>query len=683
MRDERHGFRACVFPLLEALGWQGDRGVLDEYLVSDDGPDDLEGFRNVMASVRYGGSVRKTRLDRLKATDLPCLFVSADGRPLVVVDARDGSAFGYDGTSGSYRTIPAAGARGSVATFGPLGDGADSILASRSDWLWAIAERFKSQFSASLWLSLILGCLSILYPILISTLYGQMGIKDNAEGLLALGIGAIVFLAADSGFRYLRSSILDFSSLRSGRIIGDEIFRRLLAFQASYTEPASTESQVRRIKDLRTVSDFIGGSALAALFDLPFVVIMIVWLVSVGGSVALVPALGLVAFIAASALAYAPMKKLQAAGSARRGERMDLAAAVVAGADDIAAAGMRDEWASRFERASSRSADASYRESCGVAAISAVSGLFVSAGGLATLYVGVSAVLSGRMTSSALVASMMLVWRVLGIARSTFSILGQIDTLNASVQQLKRFMALPQETGTGAFVVPARPPEGDLEFQDVSFRYGSEGYPALYAVTFRAAVGAVTELSGHLGSGRTTALKLALGLYRPQVGRVMIGPFNLRQSDPSQLRRALAYVPEVPAVLRTPLRAFVRGSSGTPDERIDRWAGDLGLIEALGEAGLDLDAVPPEDFERRHPDAARLAMICRACVKESRLYLFDEQRFARADLYEPIFAAALGRLAGTGAVVLAACRDRGAIGGDAAFRLDGGRIARVAGGTER
>ncbi len=674
-------YRACLFPLLEALGWQGDRDSLSEYLSNDASPADLDEFRNTMAALRFDSVSHQERLSELSAGDLPCLYIDVEGRPFCLLAQEGESLLCFDGNAGIYRLLEAEGS-GTIVSLNPLEDGADSILASRPDWLWLLLGRFKALFAASLGLSVILGSLSILYPILIALIFSQMGIQGNTGSLWMLGIGALLFLVADSGFRSLRSGLLGYASQRSGKILGDELFRRLVSFQLSFTEQASTEAQVRRIKDLRTVAAFIGGSALAAIFDLPFVVIMIIWLVSVGGSVALVPALGLLAFIITSLVAYPVMKRMQADASLRKSERMDQAASIVTCIEDIATSGMKSAWADKFAKASGKAASALYTESAGSAAIGSISGFFVSAGGLATLYVGVSAVLSGRMAASALVAAMMLVWRVLGVARSTFVILGQIDSLGASLRQLQRFMALPQEITTTPFTLPTRPPEGDLEFQDVSFRYGTEGYPALYTLSFKAKSGKVTVLAGRQGAGKTTVIKLTLGLYKPQVGRVMIGPFNIRQSDPSQLRRTIAYAPETPMMLRGSILNYIRGSSGQSIQKVSQLAQELGLLEALKEVGLPLEAEIPADFEDSWPDAARLTSICRACVKASTLYLFDEQEFRHPERYQVRFEQMLRKLANSGAVVLMLQTAPHAPWADEILELDGGKLVQARKGSK-
>jgi ATP-binding cassette subfamily C protein/ATP-binding cassette subfamily C protein LapB len=656
------------------LGWKGDLGALAEFLGSGSDIDGLTEFRNTMAALRFGSRADRLELDSADERLFPCLFVSSDDEPLCVFSRNENGYFAYDGLSGKFVVLHTPRGRGQLVSFSPLADDADSILASRSDWLRLVGARFKSHFATALGFSFALGAFSLLYPLFISSLYGQMSIRGNGAAVMKLGLGVGLFMLAESGFRYLRSSLLGYASLRSGKIIGEELFRRLLAFQSSFTESASIEAQVRRMKDLRNVADFIAGQALSAIFDLPFIVFMLVWLINVGGALAAVPVAALAVFLLASVIAYPLMKRIQSLSAASRTARMDAANTIIECAEDIVSTGMRDAWQRKFDLTSANAAAFSFSEVSAAAAVSVVSGFFVAAGGLATLYVGVLAVLAGALKPAALVAAMMLVWRVLGVARSTFIVLNQIDSLASSLRQLERFMVLPQETRPIAFTVPQSLPDGDLQFKDVSFRYGAEGYPALYSVSFVASAGSITVLSGRQGAGKTTVLKLALSLYRAQAGRVMIGPFNIQQMEPTVLRRAVAYAAEKPALLPGCLKNFFAGA----EESFAEAAARIGLEDALAAEGLSYDSEMQAIAARDSGDIERLAVLCRAFTRRASIYLFDEQLFRNAERYRTLFAAEIKRLAGSGAVVLVVSNDQALLDiADRIVHLDAGRVTAI------
>jgi ABC-type multidrug transport system fused ATPase/permease subunit len=64
--------------------------------------------------------------------------------------------------------------------------------------------------------------------------------------------------------------------------------------------------------------------------------------------------------------------------------------------------------------------------------------------------------------------------------------------------------------------------------------------------TVRFETGQRTALVGNVGSGKTTILRLLLGLYTPTTGDVYYDGLWYSQSDLSRVRRAIGYIPQHP-----------------------------------------------------------------------------------------------------------------------------------------
>ncbi len=91
-----------------------------------------------------------------------------------------------------------------------------------------------------------------------------------------------------------------------------------------------------------------------------------------------------------------------------------------------------------------------------------------------------------------------------------------------------------------------------LVFQDVTFRYGAT--VAVDRVTFSVQSGDFVALIGPNGGGKTTLLKLALGLERPQEGRVLL--FG-RDAHNFRDWRRIGYVPQDASAFRVRFPATV------------------------------------------------------------------------------------------------------------------------------
>ncbi len=80
-----------------------------------------------------------------------------------------------------------------------------------------------------------------------------------------------------------------------------------------------------------------------------------------------------------------------------------------------------------------------------------------------------------------------------------------------------------------------------IELREVSKRF-AEGAPALAELSLSVAEGQVLVLLGRSGSGKTTALKIANGLVRPDSGTVRVLGEDLATADLIALRRRIGYV---------------------------------------------------------------------------------------------------------------------------------------------
>lgn len=84
-----------------------------------------------------------------------------------------------------------------------------------------------------------------------------------------------------------------------------------------------------------------------------------------------------------------------------------------------------------------------------------------------------------------------------------------------------------------------------FELQNVTKRFGS--FTALDNVSFQGRAGQVIALLGENGAGKTTSIKILLGLLPPDQGRTMVDGLDGRQFG-AEIRRRVGYVPDRPAL---------------------------------------------------------------------------------------------------------------------------------------
>jgi zinc transport system ATP-binding protein len=159
-----------------------------------------------------------------------------------------------------------------------------------------------------------------------------------------------------------------------------------------------------------------------------------------------------------------------------------------------------------------------------------------------------------------------------------------------------------------------------IEFKDVSFGYGNQ--TTLEEISFAIKPGEFVGIIGPNGGGKTTLMKLIMGLYQPFKGSIVI-----ESKSPYFFRQKIGYVPQLthfdPEFPITTLELVLMGCANllTPFGTYPKEAYEKAK-EALKKVGLsNLESHP---FGKLSGGQARRALIARAIAGSPKLLLLDE-----------------------------------------------------------
>ena len=160
-----------------------------------------------------------------------------------------------------------------------------------------------------------------------------------------------------------------------------------------------------------------------------------------------------------------------------------------------------------------------------------------------------------------------------------------------------------------------------VEFRDVTFGYDS--HIVLDHVSFKVMDGDQVTLSGRTGAGKSTILKLLLGLYEPQQGDVLIRGQSASEIKAASRRRLFGYVEQsfhmVPGTIRDQITLFDDGISDAQVHAVAELTGLKTAIESL-ENGYDTYCTPDLFSQGQW----QLLSIARAAAAQPKLLLLDE-----------------------------------------------------------
>jgi ATP-binding cassette subfamily C protein/ATP-binding cassette subfamily C protein LapB len=669
-------FAACLLPLLEALKWRGDPRHVVEALPHFADTLDLAGLRNSMANLHYQSRRISQRFDKIDPRSLPMLFVGDDGDVFVVVSVENGVARVFDGGRKIERYLPVTAKSGSAYLFWALETRDVNVSRRLAGWFENLSGRFRGVLAQAFAVTFMMNLLSLITPLFVMTIYDTVITNGSISMLGYLAIGVILALISDFALRGLRTRSVAFLGGRIDNIVGNSVFRQILYLPAHFTERATIGSQVARLKDFESVRDFATGPMALTLLELPFSLLFIVVIAIVGGPIAFVP-LALIACFAVFGFFISRTIAKAVEQSARTvAERQEFIIEALSNLRALRNTGAADLWLERYRKVSAGAAFAGYETARLAAIVNATAQFLMMLAGLATVSLGVLGVLDGAMTVGALVATMILVWRSLAPLQMVFLSLPRLAQARASMNQIDGLMRLPQERTQQKLVAQLPELSGRIGFSNVFFRYSADADPALAGINMTVEPGEVLALIGANGSGKSTILKLLLGLHSPQAGSVMIDGQDIRQLDPLELRSTIGYVPQTPEFFYGTIAQNLRLGAPT--------ASDDTLRTAALQAGVlaDIEALP-EGFATRTGDSRMDQMpgsflqrlnLARCYLKDAPILLMDEPGNALDFEADRVFGETLAGIRGDKTVLLVTHRPSHLKYADKLAVLDRGRL---------
>lgn len=629
--DTQNNWEHCLVPLLTALDWNGTERALRESLPHFAQISSGVMFCQVMTHLNYENSMIKVRLGDIDSRLLPCLFVADSGAVHVVRSIDEEKVEIFSGDHNKELIIPVTEqkdffAQGHAYLFNEI-KAEDMPGHIGRNWLRSTYEKNKTLIYSALALSLALNLLAMATPLFVMSVYNRVIGAASISMLVEFFIGIAIALAGTVIIQKMRAKFLAVIGARFDQRIGNGIFEKLLYIAPIYTETASVGSQVARIKDFDRLREFISGPMLTVLFDTPFIVVTLAIIAILGGSLVIIPIVLMAVYFILGFIFKKISKRLAMDSSNAGAKRQEYLLETINKMRALKYTSAEDEWYERFRELSAKTTFCNFRISVVSAIESSLSDAIMIIAGLLVVSFGAVKVIDGTIGVGAIVAIMMLIWRVLAPLKTFFSVMPRIQQVINSMQQINRLMKIPPETATADLAnVHRRHFVGGITFNRVSFRYQATLEPALMGVSFKIAPSEVVGVIGRNGSGKSTILKLLMTLYQPQAGGVQIDNRDIRQLNPIELRQSIGYLPQTPQLFYGTIAANLRMSepSATDEELRDaaRTAGILDDIERLPE-GFNTQI---RDFSDSNLASSFQQGLCltRAFLKKSSILLLDE-----------------------------------------------------------
>ncbi|MFN3293478.1 MAG: ATP-binding cassette domain-containing protein, partial [Gemmobacter sp.] len=515
--------------------------------------------------------------------------------------------------------------------------------------------------------------------------YDRVIPHQSEATLWVLALGAALALTMEAFLEVARARLMDSAGRRIELSVQRRLMDRLLGMKRAPGGPTPS-SLFQSMREFGSVREFFTASTVGTVVDLPFILLFLVLVWSIGGSIVWVLVLGGVLMVVPGLLMQDRMMRLTQETHGAGANTARLLHETIFEAETLRTQRGEDRvkrlWAELSALTSMKSSDQRRMAS----ALTYWAQGVQQATYIVCVVIGAYMVFAGEFTVGTIIAVGILTGRTLAPLSQLSATLARWSNVKTALQGLDAIARADQVEAADRQYLRRKTIAGGWELKGVTFRYDPDGAATLDIPGLAITAGQRIAVLGPNGSGKSTFLKLLAGLYAPEAGRLMLDGVEMAQIHPRDLRRNVGYLGQEVRLFAGTLRDNLNLTQLERDE--DR------LFRALEFAGL-------APFVKGHPKGLDMPIRdggeglsvgqrqsigwARIWLQDPRVVLLDEPTAALDQTLEATVVSRLGDwLAGRTAVIathrvpILALTDRVLILQNGRLTVDGPREAVLA-----
>jgi subfamily B ATP-binding cassette protein MsbA len=246
----------------------------------------------------------------------------------------------------------------------------------------------------------------------------------------------------------------------------------------------------------------------------------------------------------------------------------------------------------------------------------------------------------------------------------------------AAAESIFELLDQPDEPNTGTLKLSGV--QGQIRFENVSFRYAGSDQPALQEFNLTLPAKQTTALVGQSGSGKTTLANLITRFYQPQSGQIWIDDTPLNDIELHNLRDQIAYVSQNVVLFNDTLAANIAYGHDEFDEAaIIAAAKAAHAWEFIEKLPQGLNTVVGDQGASLSGGQRQRIAIARAFLKNAPILIMDEATSALDNQSEQMIQQAMDTLRRDRTVIIIAHRLSTIESADQIVVMEHGRLAEI------
>lgn len=513
--------------------------------------------------------------------------------------------------------------------------------------------------------------------------------KDYTTGQFVRGVSFLLFLAVSVAFisrvaKNFQDYFVNVITQRLGAQMYSDGIRHSLELPYSVFEDQRSGETLGKLQKVRSdVEKFISAAINVMFTTMVGVVFVMIYAFSVHWIIApafllTVPLIGILSSVLSRRIKII-QKEIVAETTALAGSTTESLRNI----ELVKSLGLADQEVKRLNATTEKILRLELKKVRYLRSLSFIQGTFVNLLRTSILFLMLYLIFTQKITVGQFFSLFIYSFFIFGPLQDLGNIINTYRETEVSLENFRAILNIPKDPK------PASPVPIDdlktLEFRNVSFTHQTATTPALSDISFSVERGDTIAFVGPSGAGKTTLVKLLVGLYPPKQGEILYNGFSSTVIDLDRLRERIGFVTQDTQLF-----------SGTIRENllfVSPGATDIECLEVMHKAAADtlltradrgLDTVIGEGGVKVSGGEKQRLSIARALLRRPHLLVFDEATSSLDSLTEEEISRTMRDVAGDREVmtILIAHRLSTVMHADRIYVLERGRIVESGGHDE-
>lgn len=505
----------------------------------------------------------------------------------------------------------------------------DSIAREKSFSKSALSLIITETFRTKRWLWDVIAATLVVNIMNVGTSLFAMQVYDRVVPTKAyatfytLALGMVVLVGFDWILKFMRSGILDRVALDVDDRITIRLFERVLRLRLD-SRPKLLGTLAAQVNGLASVRAFFSSTVIFALVDLPFAFFFMAIIAVVGGTVGYAY---LLLFVVVAAVGLYGKHKLKLVAKNlvfRDHEQQGFLVNSIRGAETIQTSGSVWKFKEQWDYLVNDIAKFKFANRRIIAVVQITTGTCATVAYVLAIYLGVMEIGEGNLSVGGLIACTILGGRVVGPISQAVGILSQLEGTLQSLAYVDSLLMRDLDREEDANLLSPDIVHDRYEFTGVKFSYENSPVLRLNINNLVFNAGDRVILLGANGSGKSTFLKVAAGLYKPTGGRVGLNGADLWEIDPQLVSDWIGYLPQDIHMFKGTLRSNLSIAGAVKDSRLLEVIQELNIDAIAKDSPRSLEMEITEDGNGLSEGQKQLVALARLFLSPPRVWLLDE-----------------------------------------------------------